>query len=80
MLHDNYTYYKLDIVTIQEWLEQLQINWLAFHIMCKVVKMHTFKKQMTRAGKMAQRLRALTALPRVLSSNPINHIVAHNNP
>ena len=32
-----------------------------------------------RAGEMAQRLRALTAIPEVLSSNPSNHMVAHNN-
>ena len=32
------------------------------------------------AGEMAQRLRALTALPKVLSSNPSNHMVAHNHP
>jgi len=32
-----------------------------------------------RAGEMAQRLRALTALPEVLSSNPTNHMVAHNH-
>jgi hypothetical protein len=25
-------------------------------------------------------LRALTALPKVLSSNPSNHMVAHNHP
>jgi hypothetical protein len=33
------------------------------------------------AGKMAQRLRlrALTALPKVLGSNPSNHMVAHNH-
>jgi hypothetical protein len=31
------------------------------------------------AGKMAQRLRALTALLKVLSSNPSNHMVAHNH-
>jgi len=31
------------------------------------------------AGKMAQWLRALTALPEVLSSNPSNHMVAHNH-
>jgi hypothetical protein len=31
------------------------------------------------AGEMApQWLRALTALPEVLSSNPSNHMVAHN--
>jgi hypothetical protein len=32
-----------------------------------------------RAGEMAQRLRALTALPEVLSSNPSNHMVAHSH-
>jgi hypothetical protein len=31
------------------------------------------------AGEMAQQLRALTALPEVLSSIPSNHIVAHNH-
>ena len=31
------------------------------------------------AGEMAQRLRALTVLPKVLSSNPSNHMVAHNH-
>ena len=33
----------------------------------------------TQAGAMAQRLRALAALPEVLSSNPSNHVVAHNH-
>jgi hypothetical protein len=32
------------------------------------------------AGEMAQWLRALTALLKVLSSNPNNHMVAHNHP
>jgi hypothetical protein len=31
------------------------------------------------AGEMAQQLRALTALPKVLRSNPSNHMVAHNH-
>jgi hypothetical protein len=31
------------------------------------------------AGEMAQLLRALTALLKVLSSNPSNHMVAHNH-
>jgi hypothetical protein len=31
------------------------------------------------AGEMAQRLSALSALPEVLSSNPSNHMVAHNH-
>jgi len=32
-----------------------------------------------RAGEVAQRLRALTALPEVMSSIPSNHMVAHNH-
>ena len=32
------------------------------------------------AGEMAQRLRVLTALPKVLSSSPSYHMVAHNHP
>jgi hypothetical protein len=31
------------------------------------------------AGKMAQWVRALAALPEVLSTNPSNHMVAHNH-
>jgi hypothetical protein len=38
------------------------------------------KKDMPGAGEMAQWARALTALPKVLSSNPSNHMVAHNHP
>jgi hypothetical protein len=40
---------------------------------------HWLKKISTGAGEMAQRLRALTALPEVLSSIPSNHMVAHNH-
>jgi hypothetical protein len=36
-------------------------------------------KMRYRAGKMAQLLRALTALPEVLSSIPSNHMVAYNH-
>jgi hypothetical protein len=32
-----------------------------------------------RAGEMAQRLGALTALPKVLSSTPSNYMVVHNH-
>jgi hypothetical protein len=39
----------------------------------------TLKKIIFRAGEMAQRVRALTALAKVLSSNPSNHMVAHNH-
>jgi hypothetical protein len=37
------------------------------------------KKKIAGAGEMAQRLRALITLPKVLSSIPSNHMVAHNH-
>jgi hypothetical protein len=40
----------------------------------------TFLKADEGAGEMAQWLTAPTALPKVLSSNPSNHMVAHNHP
>ena len=40
---------------------------------------HFSQKMATRAGEMAQWLRALTALPEVLSLIPSNHVVAHNH-
>jgi hypothetical protein len=36
------------------------------------LKNYTFKKNSKGAGKIAQQVRALTALPKVLSSNPSN--------
>ena len=45
----------------------------------KVIKCFVFYKQDTSAGEMAQRLRALTAVPEVLSSIPGNHMVTHNH-
>jgi hypothetical protein len=39
-----------------------------------------FKRFKKEAGEMTQQVRALTALPKVLSSNPSNHMVAHNHP
>jgi hypothetical protein len=37
------------------------------------------KKKRVGAGEMTQRLKALSALPDVLSSIPSNHMVAHNH-
>jgi hypothetical protein len=37
------------------------------------------EEMLSRAGEMAQWVRALTALPKVLSSNPSNHIAAYNH-
>jgi len=39
----------------------------------------SYKYMCRGAGGMAQWLRALTALPEVLSSNPRNNMVAHNH-
>ena len=41
--------------------------------------MEEIKTSTHRAGEMAQQLRALTALPEVLSSIPSHHMVAHNH-
>jgi hypothetical protein len=38
------------------------------------------KCKKTGAGEMAQQVRVLSALPKFLSSNPSNHMVAHNDP
>jgi hypothetical protein len=44
------------------------------------VRAHTdLQKKQSRTAEMAQRLRALTDLSKVLSSNPSNHMVAHNH-
>jgi hypothetical protein len=45
----------------------------------QVVKVELLKS-VAWAGEMAQQVRAPTALPKVLSSNPSNHMVAHNHP
>ena len=45
-----------------------------------IEEVYFFKNSIIRAGEMAQCLRAQTALPKVLSSNPSNHMVAHIHP
>jgi hypothetical protein len=45
----------------------------------KQTNKQTKKNPSSRAGQMAQVLRALIALPEVLSSIPSNHMVAHNH-
>ena len=45
----------------------------------KNVGILNFLKRLSGAREMAQRLRALTALPEALSSIPSNHMVAHNH-
>jgi hypothetical protein len=40
---------------------------------------YSYLEQGLRDGEMAQQLRALTALPEVLSSNPSNYMVTYNH-
>jgi hypothetical protein len=49
-----------------------------FVFMINTNVIHSWRKYWG-AGDMAQRVRALTALPEVLSSIPSNHMVAHNH-
>jgi hypothetical protein len=56
---------------------------VCFHIPVSthLITLHSsFKNLFLGAGEMAQWVRALTALLKVLSSNPSNHMVAHNHP
>jgi hypothetical protein len=50
------------------------------NILTIAFKYDLLKRYMVGAGEMAQQVRAPTALPKVLSSNPSNHMVAHNHP
>jgi hypothetical protein len=52
--------------------------WVTSQNFLYVNKGKPFKISKQGAGEMAQRLRALTALPNVLSSNPSNYMVAYN--
>ena len=51
-----------------------------FYISSKYIIKTNFIKITYTAEEMAQQLRALTALLKVLSSNSSNHMVAHNHP
>jgi hypothetical protein len=45
----------------------------------KIIDLVTRAQFILWAGEMAQWLRVLTTLPKVLSSNPSNHMVANNH-
>jgi hypothetical protein len=53
---------------------------MACAIRLRINKWDLIKLQSFSTGEIAQRLRALTALPKVSSSNPSNHMAAHNHP
>jgi hypothetical protein len=55
-------------------------NGVIFKFFLVLNKDSIFKlKKKVGAGEMAQRVRALTALLKILSSNPSNHMVVHNH-
>jgi hypothetical protein len=45
-----------------------------------IVLFSSFKNVRNQAGEMVQQVRALTALPKVLSSNPSKYMVAQKHP
>jgi hypothetical protein len=59
--------------SIQMWHTNIHTAKVPIHIK------YFFKVLVEEAGEMAQWLRAMTALPEVLSSNPSNHMVAHDH-
>ena len=48
-------------------------EYIKYVLMCMI-------KMVLGAGEMAQQVKAPTALLKVMSSNPSNHMVAHNHP
>jgi hypothetical protein len=52
---------------------------VAFGFLTHTPDLRSVIESQPRAGEMAQWLRALRALPEVLSSIPSNHLVAHNH-
>jgi hypothetical protein len=48
-------------------------------LICTAANDRVLRMSNTGAGEMAQRLRALTVLLKVLSSNPSNHMATHNH-
>jgi hypothetical protein len=68
-------------VSLQSGLELITNKYFKQKIFQSLRKMYmtnTLRKK-KEVGEMAQQLRALTALAKVLSSIPSNHMVAHNH-
>jgi hypothetical protein len=65
---------KITVSILQESINEKKKNHLR-----ERKKSFSFLIYKTWAGEIAQWLRALTALPEILSSNPSNHMVAHNH-
>ncbi len=57
----------------------VQVPWMTENNLLDIKDKLKVKGACRGAGEMAQRLRALPALPKVLSSIPSNDMVAHNH-
>jgi hypothetical protein len=60
-------------------LDCQSVPYMAGVNVCSCLSRNSHTRETYWAGEMAQWLRALTALPEVLSSIPSNHVVAHNH-
>ena len=68
------------LLTVQEKLEYSQcVKALSSSTFLQIWKKTFYIKRRCRPGEMAQQLKALTALQKVLSSISGNHMVAHNH-
>jgi hypothetical protein len=63
-------------ITLQGTKDSFSLN---AHFLCFGLDLHEIRKNDGVTGEVAQRLRAQTALPKVPSSNPSNHMVTHNH-
>jgi hypothetical protein len=79
---------KLSVFIVESWTERqgycIQLNQKAGLLHtdkqgCSFYDIQLDQENVSRAGEMAQWLRALTALLKVLSSSPSKHMVAHNH-
>jgi hypothetical protein len=73
---------KLAVTMNSQGIIRSDLNFLFFNSLITIKSRFKFSsdyKISLRAGEMTQWLRALTALPEVPSSNPSNHMVAHNH-
>jgi hypothetical protein len=66
-------------LTDAKWLSKILLETYQVHPKILSTQHPKLKMETSGAGEMAQQLRALTALPMVPSSIPINHMVAHNH-
>jgi hypothetical protein len=67
------------VILIQPSFLECPVMCCRYYNVLELSRYRVIKKKGWGAGEMAQWLRALTALPEVLSSIPSNYMVAHNH-